>query len=127
MRDDQAARYARHVSLPGLGERGQAALLGASARLPADENDELARLTAAAYLAAGGVGTLVMPSVGDEQRAELHAYGPDTRILRDGAGQDVVLVPPPAWWPACEGDGVALAFWRGGIAAAAWMIDAVSR
>jgi len=84
-------------------------------------------MIAAAYLAAGGVGSLVMPHSSDAQRAELAARGPDTKVLAQGEGREVALAPKPTWWPSAEDDDVALAYWRGGIAATVWMADAVSR
>lgn len=126
MRDDQVRRYARHIMLPDVGGLGQTALMVAAARVPLREAEPIAELTACAYLAAGGVGTLAIPSSTDAQRAEIAAHGPDTRVLADGAGRELELAPRPTWWPSAEGDGVALAFWRGGIAATTWMADALA-
>jgi len=127
MRDDQVQRYARHLSLPDVGGLGQTALLVSSARLQLRESEPLAELIAASYLAAGGVGTLVLPGAGGAQREELAARGPDTRIVDSGEGREVALAPRPAWWPGGAGDDVALAFWRGALAATRWMCDAASR
>lgn len=113
--------------LPDIGGLGQTALMVASARVPLRESEPLAELTACEYLAAGGVGTVVMPSSTDAQRAEIAAHGPDTRVLLDGPGVELSLAPRPRWWPSAEGDAVALAFWRGSIAAVTWMTDTVSR
>src|SRR5690606_13490202 len=104
MRDDQARRYARHIMLPDVGRRGQSALLAATARISLPEPEPAAELVAASYLAAGGVGTLAMPGVTDAHRAELSTRGPDTQIVDDGAGREVVLAPRPAWWPSAPGD-----------------------
>jgi hypothetical protein len=127
MRDEQVRRYARHLMLPDIGGLGQTALMVASARVPLRESDPLAELTACAYLAAGGVGTLVIPSSTDAQRASVAARGPDTKVVDDGPGKEVVLSTRPPWWPSAQGDSTALAFWRGSVAAVAWMSDTASR
>ena len=127
MRDEQIQRYARHVILPDIGPLGQAALLTSAAKLPLREPEPLGEMTAAAYLAAGGVGRLVVPNATPAQVAELHAHGPDTQVTTEGDGREIQLAPRPAWWPSADGDQVALAYWRGGIAATVWMADAASR
>lgn len=127
MRDEQVQRYARHLMLPDIGGLGQTSLLVAAARLPLRERDATAELVAGDYLAAGGVGTLVVPDATAAQRAELAAHGPDTHVVAAGEGREVALAPPPAWWPTADGDDVALAFWRGGIAATRWMAETASR
>ena len=127
MRDDQVRRYARHLALPDVGGLGQTALLVSAARIPLRESDPDAEMIAASYLAAGGVGTIVLPSASHEQRAEIAARGADTRVLETGDGREVALAPRPAWWPGTDGDQIALAFWRGAIAATRWMSDIVSR
>jgi hypothetical protein len=127
MRDDQVRRYARHIALAEVGGLGQTALLVATARLPLREAEPLAELVAATYLAAGGVGTVVVPNASEAQRAQLAAHGPDTKVLADGEGREVPLASRPGWWPGAEGDQVALAFWRGGIAATRWMAHTATR
>jgi hypothetical protein len=127
MRDEQVRRYARHIILPDVGGLGQTALMVASARLALRESEPEAELIAGSYLAAGGVGTLVVPNSSDAQRAELAVRGPDTKVVVDGEGREVAFAPKPTWWPAAEGDKLALAYWRGAIAATQWMADAVSR
>jgi hypothetical protein len=103
-----------------------------------DADDETAldaALLAAAYLAAGGVGTLVVRGATAAQRAELGAHGPDTVLLaepaldEDGLDRSVEVDVParPVWWPAAEGAGCALAFWRGGLAATRWMADIANK
>lgn len=129
MRDDQVRRYARHILLPDVGGLGQTALLVSAARLELRESEPDAELIAACYLAAGGVGTVVVRGASEAQRASLVAHGPDTRLssepVRDANGLDpsreVALQPRPAWWPGGDGDRMALAFWRGGLAATRWM------
>lgn len=135
MRDEQVQRYARHILLPDVGGLGQTALLVASARLELRERDPDAELIAASYLAAGGVGTVVVRGAGDAQLAELAAHGPDSLVVTepilepDGrdVSREVVLQPRPAWWPSTEGDETALAFWRGGLAATRWMAEIANR
>ncbi len=135
MRDEQVTRYARHIQLADIGEAGQTALTVARARLPLRESAPAAELIAASYLAAGGVGTIAVANATDEQRAALTALGPDSRIVERlddagsprGGGVDVTLAQRPAWWPAAIGDQVALAFWRGSVAAAAWMVATARR
>jgi hypothetical protein len=135
MRDEHVRRYSRHILLPDIGGLGQTALLVSSARLELREREPDAELIAASFLAAGGVGTIVVRGASDAQTAELAAHGPDSRISTEPVlepdGRDVscevVLQPRPAWWPAAEGDAMALAFWRGGIAATRWMSEIANR
>jgi hypothetical protein len=127
VRDDQVRRYARHLMLPDVGGLGQTALMVAAARIPLREREPAAELIAATYLAAGGVGTLIVPSSSEAQRAELAAHGPDSHVTDTGDGREVALAARPAWWPTAEGDDTAVAFWRGSIAAVAWMTDAFTR
>ena len=127
MRDEQVRRYSRHIMLPDVGGLGQTALMVASAKIILRESEPTAELAAGQYLAAGGVGTLIVPSASDEQRAELEARSADTKVRADGDGREVTLAPRPAWWPSADGDATALAFWRGGIAATLWMADVVNR
>ncbi|HEY5947741.1 MAG TPA: hypothetical protein VIV40_19710, partial [Kofleriaceae bacterium] len=97
------------------------------AKLVLRESEPTAELVAGAYLAAGGVGTLVVPTATEPQRADLAARGADTKVVAAGDGREVALAPRPAWWPNAPGDATALGFWRGGIAATLWMADAVNR
>ena len=127
MRDEQVQRYARHVILPDLGPLGQTALLVSAAKLPLRDSDPLAEMLAGEYLAAGGVGRLIVPNATPAQVAELAARGPDTKVTTEGDAREVQLAPRPVWWPAADGDAVAVAHWRGGIAATAWMAEAASR
>jgi hypothetical protein len=127
MRDEQVRRYSRHVMLPDVGGLGQTALMVASAKVLLRESEPTAELVAASYLAAGGVGTLVVPSATDAQLFELQNHGPDTKVMTHGEGREVTLAPRPAWWPSAHGDATALAFWRGGIAATLWMAAIANR
>ena len=127
MRDDQVRRYARHVMLPDVGGLGQTALMVAAAKLPLRESEPDAELIAGSYLAAGGVGTLVIASATQAQRDEVAAHGLDTKVMIEGDGREIALAPRPAWWPSTQGDATALAFWRGGIAATLWMADVIDK
>jgi hypothetical protein len=131
MRDEQVRRYARHIMLPDVGGLGQTALMVSTVRLPLRESEPLAELIAGAFLVAGGVGTLIVTSSSEAQRADLAAHGPDTKLVGEGdlppGGKDLSLAPRPSWWPATEGDATALAFWRGSIAATQWMAEVLSR
>ena len=135
MRDDQVRRYARHVLVPDIGGLGQTALLVATARLELREDDEAA-LIAAMILAAGGVGKLALRGGTEAQRAQIAAHGPDTTLVANAPseppaldtqpapvrpGTEVAIPAAPAWWPGAPGDAVALAYWRGSIAATRWM------
>ena len=126
MRDEQVRRYARHILLPDVGGLGQTALLVAAARMELRESEPEAELIAAQYLAAGGVGTLEIRGASDAQIEALSAHGPDTTIVTEQAPHvaktvELVLHPRPAWWPSAPGDALALAYWRGSIAATQWM------
>jgi hypothetical protein len=129
VRDEQVRRYARHILLPDVGGLGQTALMVSSARIELRESEPVAELIAAQYLAAGGVGTIVLRGATDGQRARVAAHGEDSRLVTEGAGRTVGLQPRPAWWPTSRPgeDATALAFWRGGMAALRWMADVVNR
>jgi hypothetical protein len=127
VKDAQVQRYARHIALPEIGGLGQTAIMVAVAKLALRETEPTTELVAGSYLAAAGVGTLVLPNASDAQRAELAARGPDTRVLAEGDGVEVVLSPRPAWWPSADGDATALAFWRGATAATQWLWQAASK
>ena len=99
MRDEQVRRYARHLMLPDVGGLGQTALMVAAAKVVLRESEPAAELTACSYLAAGGVGTLVVPNASEAQLAEIVAHGPDTRVRTEGDGKEVSLAPKPPWWP----------------------------
>lgn len=82
LNEAQSTRYARHLLLAEVGARGQERLLAASVELPgggrADEE-------AAIYLAAGGLGRLVLtPTLADRLRGWLAAVGPDTEVATEG-------------------------------------------
>jgi hypothetical protein len=130
MRDEQVRRYARHILLPDVGGLGQTALMVASARLELRESEPEAELIAALYLAAGGVGTLVIRGASDAQIANIAVHTGDTKLATTGDGREVVMAPRPSWWPSAGrpgGDATALAFWRGGLAALRWMADVANR
>ena len=135
MRDEHVRRYARHILLPDVGGRGQTALMASTAQVelhaPGDREDApRAELIAAQYLAAGGVGTIVLRSATEHELAEVAAHAADTRLVTEGAGRELHLPPRPVWWPRAipdEGDATALAYWRGGLAALRWMADVANR
>lgn len=141
MRDEQVRRYARHILLPDVGGLGQTALMVSAARVAID-GEPSASLVAARYLAAGGIGGLVVDGASAAQLALLSAHGPDTKILQTNVVQadptseraaalahprDLSVPSTPPWWPSSSGDATALAFWRGGIAATRWMAEVVNR
>src|SRR5437899_10955135 len=74
----QQERYARHLLLDGLGGEGQERLLAASVRI---RGSGRAARWAARYLAASGIGTLILddPSIA----AECRDLSPDLRVLLD--------------------------------------------
>jgi len=130
MRDEQVRRYARHILLPDIGGLGQTALMVSTAKIELRESEPLAELIAALYLAAGGVGNIVISGASPAQLANIAAHGEDSKLATDGAGREIGLQPRPAWWPAAtrhDGDATALAFWRGGLAALRWMADIANR
>lgn len=130
MRDEQVRRYARHILLPDVGGLGQTALMVASARIELRESEPDAELVAATYLAAGGVGKIVIRGASDAQIANIAGHAGDSKLATDGEGREVVLSPRPTWWPLAnhhDGDATALAFWRGGLAALRWMADVANR
>ncbi|HEY4182833.1 MAG TPA: hypothetical protein VGM90_38655 [Kofleriaceae bacterium] len=126
MRDEQVRRYARHILLHDVGGLGQTHLMVAATRVAVD-GEPSASLVAATYLAAGGVGTIVVAGASDAQRAELAAHGPDTKIVETGDAKDLPIEGSPHWWPSAEGDATALAFWRGATAATRWMAAIANR
>jgi molybdopterin-synthase adenylyltransferase len=132
----QVRRYARHVLLPDVGGRGQERLLGAAIAVPVGPR-AAAEVAALIYLAAAGVGTLVVTGEPDgavtaaEQSAGI-AYGvtdvgrPRIEALRERVGAinpevTVTLSPHPGavLLSAAEpADDVASALIAGGNAAA---------
>ena len=130
MRDEQVRRYARHILLPDIDGLGQTALMVSTARIELRESEPHAELIAALYLAAGGVGTLVMRGATEAQLANIAAHAGDSTVATDGGGREIGMQPRPAWWPGGtvdEGDATALAFWRGGLAALRWMADVANQ
>ncbi|MEZ4269803.1 MAG: hypothetical protein R3F39_25880 [Myxococcota bacterium] len=78
----QVARYARHLLLAGVGRAGQERLLAAGVRLL---GEGLAAEEAATYLAAAGVGRLVLtPGLAERLAARLAALNPDVAVVTEG-------------------------------------------
>jgi molybdopterin-synthase adenylyltransferase len=135
VRDEQVRRYARHILLPDVGGLGQTALLTSSVRVEFRESEPDAELIAASYLAAGGTGTLVVHGASEAQLATIASHGVDTKLVTDPATtatpampvDEIPLQPKPPWWPAAAGDDIALAFWRGGLAATRWMASVANK
>jgi len=75
--DAQQERYARHLLLDELGGEGQERLLSACVRV---RGTGRAARWAARYLAASGVGTLVLDDAA--AAAECRSSSPDVRVLR---------------------------------------------
>jgi hypothetical protein len=130
MRDEQVRRYARHILLPDVGGLGQTALMVSTAKIELRESEPHAELIAIQYLAAGGVGKIVIRGATEAQLADVAAHAADSTLASVGDGREITLQPRPAWWPAItlhDGDATALAFWRGGLAALRWMADIANR
>ncbi len=123
LRDDQIRRYARHVLLPDVGGVGQERLLAAAVQVDVGPGRD-AEVAALIYLAAAGIGTLVLAGdpdgevtaveaaagiaygsadIGRPRRdalaARIAALNPDVKVVT-GAGSPVAGVialglPPP--------------------------------
>lgn len=133
MRDEQVRRYARHILLPDFGGLGQTALLVSAAVIDLRTGDPAASI-AGRYLAAGGVGTVVLRGATPAQHAALSNHQPDATLIVAHEPADLpdharpVAIPDqPPWWRAVDGDDLALAFWRGGLAATRWMANVANR
>jgi molybdopterin/thiamine biosynthesis adenylyltransferase len=79
LREDQIQRYARHVLLPDVGGRGQRRLLAAQVAVELGPG-RAAEATALAYLAAAGVGRLLLTGdvdgpIADDEVAGSVLYG----------------------------------------------------
>lgn len=117
--ETQQERYARHLLLDGLGGDGQERLLASCVRV---RGTGTAARWAARYLAASGVGALVLDD--PAAAAECAELSPDTRIAEPGAGREPDLDvdpsrdPPPASQSPAE---------RGALAALAAVRRLVSR
>jgi len=147
LREDQIQRYARHVLLPDVGGRGQQRLLAAAVAVELGAG-RAAEVTALAYLAAAGVGRLVLTgdvdgATGDDEiaggvlfgaadrgrprgeaaRARIGALNPDVVVSAgDGAGAlrlaDELEPPDPSALDLGPGGASADALARAGAAAA---------
>lgn len=89
----QIERYARHILLREIGGAGQTRLLAASARVT---GHGLAAEEAATYLAAAGVGRLVLAdALADRLAPRLRALNEDVTVATTGdADRDVVPATP---------------------------------
>jgi molybdopterin/thiamine biosynthesis adenylyltransferase len=144
LRDDQVRRYARHVLLPDIGGHGQARLLASSVQIAVGPG-RAAGEVAAIYLAAGGVGTLILDGdapvarddverslpfgtadIGRDRRFALAdriaAINPDVVVrisdVPNPVALDVAPVPLPLIGPPVAGAALADALIAGGAAAA---------
>lgn len=102
LREDQQARYARHLSLGEVGVRGQARLLASRVHLVGVGR---AAEEAAVYLAAAGVGELTLdPALIARVGPRLHALNPDVAVRgadapaapRDLLARPLRCAPAPA-------------------------------
>jgi adenylyltransferase/sulfurtransferase len=105
VRDDQIRRYARHVLLPDLGGVGQRRLLGGAVVLGSLAG---AAEAAALYLAAAGVGTLVVRDRGVVDAPGFLFEQADVGRARVDAARDRVAALNPDVTVADSGAGVAL-------------------
>jgi hypothetical protein len=106
----QQERYARHLLLDGLGGEGQERLLSSCVRL---RGSGRAARWCARYLAAAGVGTLVLDDAAAAE--ECRELSPDARILTDldpDLDLDLDVAPDPDPDPAERGARAALAALR---------------
>jgi len=131
--ESQIERYSRHILLPDVGGRGQRRLLEASAQIEITEGGG-AQVVALAYLAAAGVGGLVLGGdsrgavTGNDVRIgilyaqrdigrpridalseRLRAINPDVEVTDDGSAEPIHIAEPS--------DDVAAALVLGGAAA----------
>ena len=109
LRDDQIRRYSRHVLLPDVGGTGQKRLLAGQVAI---DVLDAAGQAAALYLAAAGVGTLVVRDRGvvagagplfhaadvgtpcvDAARARVAELNDDCRVVADGEAAVVLALP----------------------------------
>jgi molybdopterin/thiamine biosynthesis adenylyltransferase len=79
LRDDQRARFARHLLLPELGEAGQQRLLASRVRFPRDA-ERAAREVAASYLARAGVHEAPEEEAVDALQVQLGDHAEGARI-----------------------------------------------
>lgn len=137
--ETQVRRYSRHILLPDIGGRGQRRLLDGAVRVMVG-SERIAELVALAYLAAAGVGTLVLagdtetPPTADELRwglllgaadgqrsrhaaisERVAALNPDVRVTTEPVADCLELSPMEA--PAVDASRLASALITGGLAA----------
>jgi hypothetical protein len=113
----QIIRYSRHVLLPDVGGVGQSRLLAATVALDFAGADP-ATTWAATYLAAAGIGTLVLMNLDDATLPDrLTALNPDVRMQVRGTCSSGFTCHVPARAGATYLHAEALV--RGGVAACA--------
>lgn len=121
LREDQIRRYSRHILLPDVGGTGQARLLAAT--VPIDlAADRPAAIVAATYLAAAGVGTLILsgadPALFDALTARLTDLNPDVTVVTGtSTGTTTPDLFPDVGLAPVVGSEVADALVRGGLVA----------
>ncbi len=106
MTEAQIRRYARHVLLPDVGGKGQTRILASRARV---EHAAGAGEGAILYLAAAGVGTIVVCDRGTVERAGLLYEGSDVGRSRFEAVRERVAAMNPDVTIVADGDGVVVA------------------
>lgn len=99
--ESQIQRYSRHILLPDIGGTGQMRLLAASAEVAVSDGCG-ATVAALAYLAAAGVGTLVVVgpdarrpvTANDVRSGILYAYGDIGRPRLDALRDRLIAINP---------------------------------
>lgn len=94
MTEEQIQRYARHILLSEVGREGQEHLLSSAVRIVGDGP---AAEEAAKYLAAAGIGTLVLdPHLADSLGADLATMNADAQVVPGAPVQRTVEPRDPA-------------------------------
>jgi len=100
LNESQVRRYSRHILLPDVGGRGQMRLLDGAVCVPVGTG-RYAELVALTYLAAAGVGTLVVagdaqgcPGADEVSAGMVFAAGDTKRSRVDGIRERLVAINP---------------------------------